>query len=83
MSWQSLSYKATVDGNRTADGRTEGLPSAVRAATVWGRNGEKRQVVFHGENPIVDAAASPAAGRSGEPTKADTAAAKAGEVAAP
>jgi Domain of unknown function (DUF4440) len=49
-----LSYKATVDGTCTSDGKTDQPPSPVRAATVWMRNGEKWQAAFHGENLIVD-----------------------------
>ncbi len=49
-----LSYKATMDGTCTSDGKTGRPPSPVRAATVWMRNGEKWQAVFHGENLITD-----------------------------
>ena len=49
-----LSYKTTREGSCTADGKTDKLPSPVRAATVWVRSGEEWQAVFHGENLIVD-----------------------------
>lgn len=54
-----LSYKGTVDGTCTMDGKTEKVPSPVRAATVFVRNGDKWQGAFHGENPIVDPKAPP------------------------
>jgi hypothetical protein len=79
----ALSYVITVDGNCTADGRTDRLPSPVRAATVWARNGDEWQVVFHGENLIVDPSAPPATGGSGEPAEEAVSAASAGEAAAP
>ena len=79
----ALSYVTTVEGRCSAEGKTERLPSPVRAATVWARHGEQWQVVFHGENPIVDPTAAPATDKSGEPTEDDTAAASADEVAAP
>lgn len=56
-----LSYKGTFDGTCTFDGKTEKLPSPIRAGTVWVRNGDKWQAVFHGENAIVDPKNPPAA----------------------
>ena len=56
-----LSYKNTADG--TCNG-PDGKPMKLipmRAATVWVRNGDKWQPVFHGENPILDPKATPAA----------------------
>ncbi|MBA3568191.1 MAG: nuclear transport factor 2 family protein [Pyrinomonadaceae bacterium] len=50
----ALSYKTNMEGSCTADGKTEKLPSPARAATVWVRNGDKWQAVFHGENLIID-----------------------------
>ena len=50
----ALSYKTSMEGSCTANGKTETLPSPVRAATVWVRNGDKWQAVFHGENLIID-----------------------------
>lgn len=58
-----LTYRGTFEGTCTQGGRTEKLPSPVRAATVWVRSGEAWRAAFHGENPILDprAAAAPAA----------------------
>ncbi len=74
-----LSYKTTIDGTCTYNGKTEKQPSPVRAATVWVRNGEKWQAAFHGENPIVDPKALSATDKKGESkerdAKKDTAAA--------
>jgi len=79
----SLTYVTTAEGSCTADGKTTKLPSPVRASTVWARNGQQWQVVFHGENLIIDPLAPPAADVSGEPMKGDTSAASANEAAAP
>jgi ketosteroid isomerase-like protein len=49
-----LSYKGTLDGTCTMDGKTEKAPSPIRAATVWVRSGDKWLAAFHGENLIVD-----------------------------
>jgi hypothetical protein len=57
-----LSYKSTVDGTCNGpDGKSMKVPSPNRAATVWVRNGDKWQPVFHGENLILDPKAPPAA----------------------
>jgi ketosteroid isomerase-like protein len=61
-----LSYRSTVDGTCTLDGRTEKAPSPVRAATVWVRSAETWRAAFHGENPIFDP-------RTGEAPPAETA----------
>ena len=55
-----LSYKTSMEGTCTYDGKTEKQPSPVRAATVWIRNGAKWQAVYHGENPIIDPKNPPA-----------------------
>lgn len=52
-----LTYVSNMQGSCTENGKTERIPSPVRAATVWIRNGGRWQVVFHGENPIVDPSA--------------------------
>ncbi len=78
-----LSYKSNLEGKCTADGRTEKLPSPVRAATVWVRSGPKWQSAFHGENLIVDPRAAPADDKPVEPKKDDKIAAKANSDAAP
>ena len=55
-----LTYKTTIDGSCTWEGKTEKIPSPVRSASVYVRNGDKWQAVFHGENLIVDPKAPPA-----------------------
>lgn len=53
-----MSYKGTFDGSCTGpDGKSMKIPSPVRAASVWVRNGDKWQGAYHGENVIVDPAA--------------------------
>ncbi|MEO6655845.1 MAG: nuclear transport factor 2 family protein [Pyrinomonadaceae bacterium] len=49
-----ITYTSNVQGSCTFDGHTEKMDKPVRAATVWIRNDDKWQPVFHGENPIVD-----------------------------
>ncbi|MBS0432103.1 MAG: nuclear transport factor 2 family protein [Proteobacteria bacterium] len=78
-----LSYVSDRQGSCTADGKTEKISGPARAATVWVRNGEKWQVAFHGENPIVDPAAAPAADKKNESDKNDKAAAGADAGASP
>lgn len=51
----ALTYKATWDGTCNGpDGKPMKVPSPMRSATVWVRNGDKWEAVFHGENLIVD-----------------------------
>ncbi|MBV9240845.1 MAG: nuclear transport factor 2 family protein [Acidobacteria bacterium] len=70
----ALTYKATFNGTCTADGKSIPSPSPVRAATLWIRNGDKWQAVFHGENPIVDPKNPPKApAKPAEPKKDDKA----------
>lgn len=57
----AVSYKGTFDGSCTFEGKTEKLPNPVRAVSVYLRNGDKWQGVFHGENPIIDMKNPPAA----------------------
>jgi ketosteroid isomerase-like protein len=64
-----LSYKGTFDGTCTTDGKTDKVPSPVRAATVWVRSGDKWQAAFHGENVIVDPKNPPAPPAKPEATK--------------
>ncbi len=78
-----LSYKSDMDGNCTTNGKTEKLPSPVRAATVWIRDGEEWQVAFHGENPIIEPAAAAATDTKDTPAKHDMAAANVNSAAAP
>ena len=70
----------------------------MRASTVWIRNGDKWQAVWHGENPIIDPKAAPAPSakadekkdapkkeeaKKDEPKKDDKAAANSNTAAAP
>src|SRR5436190_8851862 len=83
-----LTYKTTIDGSCTFDGKTEKIPSPVRAASVYVRNGDKWQGVFHGENAIVDPknppkAAPAAPAKKDEAKKDDKSAANSNANAAP
>ncbi|MEO7148697.1 MAG: nuclear transport factor 2 family protein [Rhodanobacteraceae bacterium] len=78
-----LSYESNMQGSCTADGKTKKMPSPVRAATVWVRNGGKWQAAFHGENLIIDPAAPPATDNKEEHRKDDKIAANANTAAAP
>jgi hypothetical protein len=49
----ALVYKVTTDGTCTSEGKSEKVPSPVRAATVVTRDGDKWQAIWHGEVPIV------------------------------
>lgn len=83
-----MSYKTTMDGSCTMDGKSMKLPSPTRAASVWVRNGDKWQGVFHGENLIIDPKNPPPAppkseAKKEEPKKDDKAAANSNTAAAP
>ena len=52
----AITYKSEGTGTCTEDGKTMEM-KPMRAATVWVRNGEKWQAVWHGENEIMAAAA--------------------------
>ena len=78
-----LSYKSNMEGSCTAEGKTEKLPSPVRAATVWVRNGGRWQPAFHGENLIVDPKTPQAADQKEDPKKDDKATANANTATAP
>lgn len=55
-----LTYKGTFDGSCTGpDGKAMKIPSPIRAASVFVRNGDKWQGVFHGETLILDPKAPP------------------------
>ncbi len=73
-----LSYKGTFDGSCTGpDGKPMRVPSHIRGATVWARNGNMWQAAFHGENLIVDPNSAPppnADGKKQKPTKESKAA---------
>jgi hypothetical protein len=49
-----LTYKGTFDGTCTENGKTEKVPSPIRAASVYTRSGDKWLAVYHGETLIVD-----------------------------
>ncbi len=79
----ALIYRANVEGGCTVDSKTETLPSPVRAATVWVRNGERWQAAFHGENLIVDTTTAPAADKQAESKKDEKATAGGHTTTAP
>jgi hypothetical protein len=49
----ALVYKAAIDATCTSEGKTEKEPSPMRVATVFVRNGDKWQAIWHGETLIV------------------------------
>lgn len=65
-----MSYKGTFDGFCTGpDGKAEKLPSPVRAASIYVRDGDKWKGAFHSETMIIDPKVSPAAPVKPEPKK--------------
>lgn len=51
-----LSYKGAFDGSCTMGGKTEKIPSSVRAASVWIRSGaDKWMAAWHGETMMMEA----------------------------
>ena len=62
-------YKITFDGSCVMDGKTEKIPSPMRATSVWLRNGDKWQGVYHNEAVIIDPKAPPAPPAKSEATK--------------
>ncbi|MGB2753006.1 MAG: nuclear transport factor 2 family protein [Pyrinomonadaceae bacterium] len=66
----AMSYKTTMEGTCTYEGKSMKIPTPTRAATVWIRNGEKWNGVFHAENMIIDPKAAPA-GPAAPPAKAE------------
>jgi ketosteroid isomerase-like protein len=75
-----LSYRGTFDGTCAGpDGASMKVPSPVRAASIWVRNGDKWLAVYHSEVRIVDpknaTKAAPAAPASKEEKKDDSVAA--------
>jgi len=80
----ALVYKDGYDATCTMDGKP--MPfQAMRAATIWTRNGDKWQAVWHGENPIIDPKSPPKAEakKAEEPKKDDKSAAPAPAAALP
>ena len=49
-----LSYRGTFDGSCTGPDGTLKIPSPIRAATVWIREGATWRAAFHGQDPILD-----------------------------
>lgn len=83
-----LSYKGTFDGTCMEDGKRKPIPSPIRAATVYVRNGDKWQAAYHGENLIIDPknppkAPPPAPAKKEEPKKDDKAASNSNAAPAP
>jgi len=57
-----ISYKANFDGSCTGpDGKSMKVPSPIRAASIWVRSGDTWKGAYHGETPIIDPKAPPAA----------------------
>jgi len=54
-----LTYKGSIDGNCTMNGKTEKLPAESRAVSAYLREGDKWMGIYHGENPIVDPTKAP------------------------
>jgi hypothetical protein len=62
-----LSYKGTADGTCTENGKSMKIPSPIRGASVFVRNGDKWQGAWHGEMPIME----PKADKSANTAKKD------------
>ncbi|MEQ1606116.1 MAG: nuclear transport factor 2 family protein [Pyrinomonadaceae bacterium] len=83
----AISYKGTFDGSCTGqDGKAQKLPSPIRAASIYVRDGDKWKGAFHGETMIIDPKSPPpppakAEAKKEEPKKDD--AAKTDKPAAP
>ena len=56
-----LSYRGTFDGSCTGPDGTLKIPSPIRAATVWIRDGGTWRAAFHGQDPIFDSENPPPA----------------------
>jgi hypothetical protein len=78
----ALTYVSDMQGTCTTAGKTEKIPSPVRAATIWVRDGKTWQVAFHGENLIVNPAAQPETGKKTQPAKNEAASATSSVVPA-
>lgn len=77
----AVAYKGTFDGscNDGPGGKVMQSPSPVRATTVYTRNGDKWQAVFHAENPILTTDKNAAAPKAAEPMKDDKMKSEAGK----
>jgi ketosteroid isomerase-like protein len=69
----ALVYRGTYDAECTMGGQKMKLPSPVRAATVWIRDGDKWKGAFHGETPIIDPKNPPSAAPAKPEAKKDEA----------
>jgi len=84
-----ISYKGTFDGScKGEDGKEQKLPSPVRGASVYVRDGDKWKGAFHGETMIIDPKAPPpppakAEAKKEEPKKDDKTASNANAAPAP
>ncbi len=68
-----MSYKGTFDGSCTGpDGKAEKLPSPVRSASIFVRDGDKWKGAFHSETMIIDPKNPPPAPPKAEPKKEET-----------
>lgn len=78
-----LVYKGTYDGscNDGPEGKMQKAPSPIRAATLYNRNGDKWQAVWHSEVPIYDANAAKTDDKKAEAKPADEAKPAAGTEA--
>jgi ketosteroid isomerase-like protein len=67
-----LTYKGTYDGtcNDGPNGASQKVPSPIRAATLYTRNGDKWQAIWHNEVAITDPKNPPAAPKADD-KKAD------------
>jgi hypothetical protein len=77
-----LNYRSNVDGSCMSDGKIEILKGPFRASTIWARNGEKWQAVFHAETLIVDQSAPQAAAKKEMPKEDDKRSSKVNPAAA-
>jgi len=66
-----LIYKSTADATCTSNGKSMKAPSPVRAITLYTRNGDKWQAIWHNEVAIVDPKNPPAAPPKAEDKKTD------------
>jgi hypothetical protein len=55
-----ITYKSTLAGSCTMDGKTETLPAETRVASLVVREGGKWMGAWHGETPIIDPKNPPA-----------------------
>ncbi len=65
-----MSYKGTFDGSCTGpDGKAQKLPSPIRGASIYVRDGDKWKGAFHSETLIIDPKNPPAAAPAKPETK--------------